>query len=64
MSQQDFKTVQEYWASLQPELCKGCECSELDFTQEGDPFWICALHAQDDSCYKEPSTSSKGEGQK
>ena len=53
MSQQDFETVQDYWASLQPEECRGCECSQLDFTREGDPFWICELRAQGQPCYKE-----------
>lgn len=53
MSQQDFDTIEEYWDSLQPELCRDCECSELDFTQEGEAIWICELRAQGEPCYKE-----------
>jgi len=53
MSLQDFDTIEEYWDSLQPELCRDCECSELDFTQEGEPIWICELRAQGQPCYKE-----------
>lgn len=38
-----------YWFSLQPEKCKKCECSYLDFTPKGDPIWKCEL----EECYQE-----------
>jgi hypothetical protein len=39
----------EYWYSLQPRGCHGCECSHLIFGEKGDPVWDCEL----EECYQE-----------
>jgi hypothetical protein len=46
-----MSNVYDYWYSTQPKSCKGCECSHLTFSPEGDPIWDCELS----ECYQKGS---------
>ena len=44
-----YSNVYDWWESLKPKKCKGCECVELDWDFEGSPMWGCEL----EKCYLE-----------
>lgn len=55
----DYDSVYDYWNSLRPERCVGCECLNIYWTKEGDPYWECEL----DECYMgEDSYNEEWEG--
>jgi len=53
---QSPQTVEEYHASLQPEKCRGCECSYPDFNDDGSVTWQCET---DPECYRDEQSNGE-----
>ena len=46
------ETVEEYYASLEPVKCRGCECSGLVYSEPRlGLHWECELVATGEPCY-------------